>query len=96
MKMKTVQILSLFLLATACGSDAAVDDSADPCAALDLPECPEECPPDAFAVCGESCETEGEVCGNNIGDGRECIDGIWECSVHAPLGGPGECNLVCG
>jgi hypothetical protein len=89
------KLLFLFAL-TACGSEGLVDDSADPCAAADLPVCPEECPEDAFSECGESCETEGEVCGNNIGDGRECVDGIWQCTVHAPLGGPGECNLVCG
>lgn len=88
--------LSLLVVLTACGSGTSNDDSADPCAAADLDVCPEECPEDYASECGESCEAEGEVCGNDIGDGRECLDGIWQCTVHAPLGGPGECNLVCG
>jgi hypothetical protein len=37
---------------------------------------------------------EGEACGNNIGDGRVCTDGMWTCSIHAPLE-PDECNRVC-
>ena len=63
----------------------------DPCAGVELPPCPGECPPGDF--CGMACEVEGSKCGNNIGDGMECIDGTWMCTVHPPLG-PG-CNLVC-
>ena len=67
----------------------------DPCEGLDLPVCPPACPTDAFAACGEPCDVEGEACGNNIGDGRTCLEGTWQCTVHAPLGTDETCNLVC-
>ena len=78
------------LLLMACFSTA---DSADPCEAVELPACPAACPDDYAATCGEPCEIEGETCGNEIGDGRVCADGVYGCVVHTPLG-PG-CNLVC-
>jgi hypothetical protein len=84
------------ILLTGCSSeDVDVDVNEDDCYGVDLPECPEECPVDYAATCGEPCEIEYDECGNNIGDGRICLDGIWQCTVHAPLGGPGVCNLVC-
>ena len=82
----------LFYLA-AC-ANKATDTSTDPCAELNLPECPEECPEDYASSCGEACELEGEECGNNIGDGRKCTNGIWQCSVHRPLE-PEGCNSIC-
>ena len=75
--------------------DSSTLDSSDPCAELNLPECPMECPEDFASSCGEECEVEGEECGNSIGDGRICSEGVWSCTVHAPLGGEGECNRVC-
>ena len=89
-----MRFLILFLL-FAC-NDKPVDSSSseDPCAELDLPECPPECPDDYASSCGEPCETEGDACGNKIGDGRQCVDGMWQCSVHAPLE-PEGCNRVC-
>ena len=86
-------LLMLGLLA-ACGGESTTDSS-DPCADLALPDCPMECPEDFASTCGEECDSEGEECGNAIGDGRICQDGIWSCTVHAPLGGEGECNRVC-
>lgn len=66
----------------------------DPCDGVDLPECPPECTPEMFpGGCGEPCEPEGATCGNNIGDGMVCSGGLWQCSVHPPLGE--GCNLVC-
>lgn len=66
----------------------------DPCAGIDLPACPGECPPDNFPdSCGMPCDVEGAACGNNIGDGMVCTGGIWACTVHPPLGE--GCNLVC-
>lgn len=82
-------------LAALAGCALSPDDSADPCNGVELPACPEACPDDYAATCGEACTVEGETCGNDIGDGRQCLEGIYQCSVHAPLGGPGECNLVC-
>lgn len=86
------------LLACSGGEEMVARDSATdtagPCAALDLPVCPPECPVDAFAECGLPCPTEGEACGNSIGDGRVCQDGVWACTVHAPLE-PEGCNQVC-
>ena len=66
----------------------------DYCEGVALPECPPECPEDYWSTCGEPCETEGEACGNTIGDGRECFEGLWRCSEHAPLE-PDACNAVC-
>ena len=90
--MRAVFLTLLFL--TACDTDKTDTSSDDPCADLDLPECPPECPDDYASSCGEPCDTEGDACGNNIGDGRECVDGMWQCSVHAPLE-PDGCNSVC-
>lgn len=92
-------ILILALCSIACSGGIVSDDtsdidSGDPCAGLDLPECPPECPEDWSASCGEPCEEEDQACGNTLGDGRECIDSQWECSVHSPLD-PGECSDVC-
>lgn len=92
-------ILILALLVVACNGGGIADDtsdidSGDPCADLNLPECPPECPDDWSASCGEPCGEDDEACGNNIGDGRECIDGQWQCEVHAPLG-PDECVQIC-
>ncbi|MBM75273.1 MAG: hypothetical protein CMK59_07715 [Proteobacteria bacterium] len=81
----------LFFLACNTLQDTALSN---PCADINLPQCPPECPADYAGSCGEPCETEGEECGNTIGDGRICSDGIWECSVHAPLEAEG-CNLIC-
>ena len=83
----------LFMIFLAC-SEKELSETADPCADLDLPECPEECPDDYASTCGEPCETEGEECGNSIGDGRVCVDGVYQCSVHAPLEAEG-CNSIC-
>ena len=73
--------------------DAGDDDTADPCEGVQLPPCPPECPDDYAATCGLPCKVEGEECGNEIGDGRQCVDGSYVCSVHSPLGE--GCNLVC-
>lgn len=73
--------------------DVADDDTVDPCDGVQLPPCPPECPDDYAATCGLECEVEGEECGNEIGDGRQCVDGTYVCSVHSPLGE--GCNLVC-
>ena len=80
------------VLVMALGCDV-VDD---PCAEVELPTCPAECPEDYASTCGEPCseEEEGEECGNSIGDGRTCQDGVWSCTVHAPLEAEG-CNWVC-
>ena len=78
-----------------CTASEKVDTaSSDLCAGIDLPECPAECPEDFANSCGEECQTEGEECGNSIGDGRICTDGLWQCTVHAPLE-PDQCNLIC-
>ena len=82
-----------FVLFTACFVKES-SDSGDPCADLDLPECPAECPEDYASTCGEPCDIEGEECGNSIGDGRVCVEGTYQCSVHAPLEQDG-CNSVC-
>ncbi len=74
--------------------DTASGDTADVCAGISLAACPDECPEDWAATCGEPCETDGETCGNDLGDGRACVGGTWSCTVHAPLE-PGGCNLVC-
>jgi hypothetical protein len=96
-------ILSFIVLA-ACTADRGQDGAesggqkedrpADPCAGKELPVCPPACPTGFTSSCGEPCETEGESCGNAIGDGRSCADGRWQCSVHAPLT-PDGCNRVC-
>lgn len=76
-----------------CEFAACPGGGADPCAGVELPACPTACPADAMDRCGQPCETEGERCGNNVGDGMGCEAGTWRCVVHAPLG-PG-CNLAC-
>lgn len=78
----------------ACEPPPSADDSADPCADESLPDCPAPCPDDWSSTCGEPCTVDGEACGNDIGDGRTCTGGAWQCSVHAPLE-PGACNQVC-
>lgn len=78
------------LLLTACFDPG---ETGEYCQAAELPPCPAECPTDYAASCGEPCEIEGEACGNEIGDGRECLEGTWSCSVHAPLGM--GCNWIC-
>ncbi len=66
----------------------------DACSGLELPPCPPECPEGAFERCGAECDIEtDEACGNEIGDSMECLEGLWACNVHAPLGT--GCNLVC-
>ncbi len=92
-------ILILAFLGMACSGGGISDDtsdidSGDPCAGLELPECPPECPDDWADSCGEPCGEDDEACGNTIGDGRECIDGLWACEVHSPLE-PGECTQIC-
>ncbi len=79
-----------------CTLTWACTDEQDPtvCDTASLPPCPAECPTGLPGeLCGEPCETEGEECGNAIGDGATCLEGRWECTVHAPLGT--GCNLVC-
>jgi hypothetical protein len=66
----------------------------DPCFGIPLPSCPPACPADYSQHCGEPCAVEGETCGNNIGDGRTCVEGRWACLIHPPLS-PDHCNLVC-
>jgi hypothetical protein len=92
-----MKALPLFFLLAACTSTDNLEDSASPCVDVlnELPACPEECPEDYNATCGEACDAETPDCGNSIGDGRTCVDGVFSCAVHAPLGGPGECNWVC-
>ncbi len=68
-------------------------DTGEYCQAVELPPCPAECPADYFESCGQPCDVEGEACGNEIGDGMVCLDGVWSCAVHAPLGT--GCNWVC-
>jgi len=92
--MKTIWLLILLSMMACEPEEETTPSQEELCAELDLPDCPEECPEDFMSVCGQSCEVEGEACGNNIGDGRECLDGVWECASHAPLSEDG-CNLVC-
>ena len=86
----------LFSILLACtGAEDTIDTSAEhPCDDVELPDCPPECPDDYAQSCGEPCEDEGDACSNNIGDGRECVNGVWTCSEHAPLEAEG-CNWVC-
>ena len=85
--MKRWIFIALFMMGCESGEQ-------DYCEGVELPECPPECPDDYASSCGEACETEGEACGNTIGDGRSCVEGVWNCTVHAPLE-PDECNAVC-
>src|SRR5262245_33011472 len=89
--------IGLIPLACSGGSDGggsnASNVTAEPCADVDLPACPDACPANFMESCGEACADEGAECGNDIGDGMKCEGGTWSCSVHAPLG-PG-CNKVC-
>ena len=79
------------ILSVVIGCDA---EEQDLCADVELPSCPVECPDDFSDSCGEPCDEEGEECGNSIGDGRVCMEGVWSCTVHAPLEAD-ECNWVC-
>jgi len=66
----------------------------DACTGVPLPACPPPCADGAFAACGEACDPAADVdCGNEIGDGMTCADGMWACSVHPPLGD--RCNAIC-
>ncbi len=65
----------------------------DPCEGVELPACPAACPDNFGVECGQPCDVEGETCGNEIGDGRTCQDGVWQCTVHPPLGM--GCNRIC-
>ena len=66
----------------------------DACTGVELPECGPECADGAFEQCGEACDPAADNdCGNNIGDAMACVDGVWSCSVHPPLGM--GCNLIC-
>jgi hypothetical protein len=68
----------------------------DPCESVDLPLCPDECPGTQVEVANTACSDEGAVCGNELGDGCECIDGRWACSVTSEASAdPGECALAC-
>jgi hypothetical protein len=91
--------LSCLLLPVACASTPSEQEQpapgGDPCAAKELPPCPEECPKTPGEMAGSGCLNEGEKCGNQIGDGCTCRDKKWACYPHAPLGGPGTCNQVC-
>lgn len=93
----TMGLAYLALFSTSCTDNHTETGNVETgvCDDLDLPPCPEECPEDWAATCGEICKVEGETCGNQIGDGRECVDGLWQCSVHAPVGDADTCNLVC-
>jgi len=76
------------------GGSVTGDAGGNACVGLALPECPAACAATAFPdECGQTCDEEGAACGNDLGDGMRCIEGTWQCFVHAPLG-PG-CNLVC-
>jgi hypothetical protein len=78
------------------GPDVPPDDvKNDPCAGKELPPCPAQCTQPPGQQAGTDCTPDGSKCGNDIGDGCECTGGKWSCTVHAPLGGPGTCNLVC-
>jgi hypothetical protein len=83
-------ILFASLLLAGCFEPA---DTGEYCQGADLPPCPPACPADYAQSCGLPCDSEGEACGNEIGDGMSCSDGIWSCAVHAPLGT--GCNWVC-
>ena len=76
------------------GSESSAGESgtADPCADVELPLC-DFCPDSMATLCGLPCESEGQACSNDIGDGMQCSGGQWECIVHPPLGE--GCNLVC-
>ena len=75
---------------TDAGSDSST--TADPCADVELVLC-DFCPESMATLCGLPCETEGQTCSNEIGDGMQCTDGQWACAVHPPL--DEGCNLVC-
>ena len=77
------------------GPDEPPPAGDDPCASVTLPACPAECTQPLGEMLGTACPPDQAKCGNNIGDGCECTDGKWECTVHKPLGGPGTCNLTC-
>lgn len=66
----------------------------DACDGETLPACPPPCAEPAGQRAGATCSTEGERCGNDIGDGCTCSGGTWQCTVHPPLK-PVGCNKVC-
>lgn len=73
---------------------AALDYHVGPCADVELPPCPADCELGAFERCGSACDPATDAaCGNEIGDGMECVGGSWQCTIHPPLGM--GCNLVC-
>jgi hypothetical protein len=84
----------LFLIACAGGPPppAAEQAESDPCKDKPLPACPTACAQATSELAGKPCSGESR-CGNDIGDGCQCVSDVWQCSVHAPLG-PG-CNRVC-
>jgi hypothetical protein len=66
----------------------------DACTGVELPACPPVCEDGAFSRCGTACDAATDAaCGNDIGDGMQCVGGSWQCTVHPPLG-PG-CNAIC-
>jgi hypothetical protein len=75
-------------------ANAGGSGGTDPCAGRALPDC-KACSDGGGLQdhCGQACTSEGDSCSNQIGDGRTCVNGLWECSIHAPLGT--GCNLVC-
>ena len=85
--MKTIVVLLFFVF-------GCQEETEDYCADVVLPECPEACPEDWSLSCGEPCTESDTSCGNDIGDGRSCIDGRWTCNTHGPLE-PYVCNKVC-
>lgn len=90
-------LLTLLGLAACSSADksSAVPPPGDPCAGVELPPCPPACEESQAGRCGQPCAPGADLaCGNNIGDGMQCVDGTWQCSVHAPLS-PTGCNLTC-
>jgi hypothetical protein len=95
-------ILSCFLgvVVASCGgttqppAGTGPGTNEDPCAGKALPACPRACAEPPGAMDNKPCATEGEACGNNVGDGCKCTGGKWACEVHAPLR-PDTCNQVC-
>ena len=76
------------------GNGQGPDVNPDPCAGKELPKCAAECSAPPGELVGKECSADAK-CGNNIGDECACVSGKWSCSPHAPLGGPGACNLTC-
>lgn len=76
------------------GNGQGPDVNPDPCANKELPKCAAECSAPPGELANMECAGDAK-CGNNVGDECACVAGKWSCSVHAPLGGPGTCNLTC-